>query len=107
MRLQTCDMWQGKVRRIGVLTVAVGVVFGGGSAKADPPDAPNDFGIVLADPTIDPPPLLPRNPLEANATFDRRAVRFLRFAACRPENPTPAAGAFGGVFKSEFSHNLD
>lgn len=94
-------------RTLGALAVAACVLSIGGNAKADPPDAPDDFGIVLADPTLDPPPVLPRNPREANATFDRRAVRFLRFAACRPENPNPSSTDFRGVFNSTFTGNFE
>jgi hypothetical protein len=77
------------------------------TAHADPPEAPNDFAIVLADPTVDPPPVLPHNAFQANATFDRRRTRFLRFAGCRPEPASPVPGDYQGVFNSDFSTNLE
>jgi hypothetical protein len=67
---------------------------------------PNDFAILLADPSVDAPPVLAHNVAEANATFDRRATRLLRFLACQPETTSPQGGGFRGVFNSDFATNL-
>jgi hypothetical protein len=94
----------GTLRTLGIVSVAL---LSSRSAHADPPDAPNDFGILLADPTVDPPPVLAHNARQANATFDRRATRFLRFAACRAEPASPMPGDFQGALNSDFSTNLE
>lgn len=90
-----------------ILATVAGGILVPRPSLADLADAPNDFGIVLADPRVDPPPVLARNPVEANATFDRRATRLLKYAGCRPELANPVGSDFLGVFNSAFSTNLE
>ena len=74
-----------------------------GAACADGPEHANDHAIVLAD-IFESPPILPRNPVEADQTFDRRASKILKYAACRPdEGPN---SVYKGVFNSNFPDNL-
>jgi len=69
--------------------------------RADGPEQPNDRAILLAD-IFDPPPILPNNALDAVETFDRRASKILRYAACRPEEPN---NGYIGVFNTNFGWN--
>lgn len=59
MLLRSRDLPLGSARPTVAITATVGMTFTVHIANADPPDAPDDFGIVLADPTIDSPPVLP------------------------------------------------